>query len=148
MNKFIFLIPIILSLVLIPTLVDAHQPDCHDVHSCPSDADPPTYQCGDKGDNQYCPVRVNTDKSVYERGEFMLIQGTVNEKIYSKVQMYQVQISMNGGGVSQGMSSQIDSKNQFMRAYVPYNHHNQDSNYTLTITYGNLTGITTFTVLD
>ena len=33
----------------------AHQDGCHAAHSCPSDANPPTYMCGDTGNYTYCP---------------------------------------------------------------------------------------------
>jgi len=153
MNKSLLLIPIILSLALVPIMVDAHTSGCHGWHSCPSDVDPPTYQCGDTGHDKYCPVKVSTDKLVYDRDEFIIIKGTVDErtgegKIGDGSIGNQVQISIMGGGVSAGMSAQIDSKNQFIRAYIPTNLHNQDSEYTLTVTYGTLKGITTFTVLN
>lgn len=33
----------------------AHRDGCHAAHSCPSDANPPTYTCGDTGNYTYCP---------------------------------------------------------------------------------------------
>jgi hypothetical protein len=33
----------------------AHQNGCHAAHSCPSDANPPTYMCGDTGNYAFCP---------------------------------------------------------------------------------------------
>lgn len=51
---------VLLALVLLTVPGAAQQSGCHAAHSCPSDADPPSYICGDTGhcsqclDNQYC----------------------------------------------------------------------------------------------
>jgi hypothetical protein len=48
------------AVVLASTSARGHQDGCHAQHSCPSDANPPTYICGDTGhcsecpDNQFC----------------------------------------------------------------------------------------------
>lgn len=57
--KLLLLIPLILSIGLVPIMADAHQSGCHRWHSCPSDAIPPSYVCGDTGHDNYCPVVIN-----------------------------------------------------------------------------------------
>ena len=46
---------IALLLALSGASAAAHQDGCHAHHSCPSDADPPTYMCGDTGHCSECP---------------------------------------------------------------------------------------------
>lgn len=57
MNKLLLLVPLILSIGLVPIMADAHQSGCHRWHSCPSDSD--NYSCGDIGYSKYCQVLIN-----------------------------------------------------------------------------------------
>jgi hypothetical protein len=46
---------VLLALVLLTVPGAAQQSGCHAAHSCPSDADPPSYICGDTGHCSQCP---------------------------------------------------------------------------------------------
>ncbi len=45
----------LIGLISISIFIQAHQDGCHAWHSCPSDAEPATYICGDTGHCNYCP---------------------------------------------------------------------------------------------
>lgn len=57
MRRFAALLLIVVGVFSLesPAPAMAHQDGCHSAHSCPSDASPPSYTCGDTGNYTYCP---------------------------------------------------------------------------------------------
>lgn len=144
MKKALLLIPIILSLALIPIIVDAHSSGCHRWHSCPSDSIPPTYQCGDTGYSKYCPVKVSAVKPVYDLGEYVTIRGTIEGGTDEPVV-----IVVDGPSNHFEVNSVLDVHNQFVQTYrINYHYFVNAGVYNITATQGNLTAVNNVTIVS
>lgn len=153
MKYLLFIIPILLSLMLIPPMIDAHQDGCHRWHSCPSDSG--SYVCGDLGYDSECrtatyrsapeynySMTVQTDKNSYTDDEKIIITintATINSAVSIVMKnMYGDFVEMGQGKLEprKTLTSQFTTGGTLMT---------EPGTYTITVVaVNNITEITSF----